>query len=396
MKLKSPGWKKSALVALALLVLPGVAYVFTQAGPLAPVKVTLTQAQEAQFSPSLFGIGVVEARRSYALGPTVAARVRNVAVDVGDTVKTGQLLAEMEPVDLDDRSRALAASVARAENLIAQTQAQQADAEARRNVARSNAQRYRDLADQRFISGSALEIRLQEEASAQAQWLASDAAVSAARQDLSRLRAERAALQQQRQNLMLLAPVDGVVTGRDGERGATVLAGQAVVRMVEPASLWIKTRFDQARSGGLAVGLRAEVQLRSSQGGVWPGKVARVEALSDNITEERLAHIALDTLPPGMSMGETAEVTLQLPTIGPAVVIPSAAIKTREGRSGVWRMNAEKIEFVPVRKGASSPQGMVQILEGLKAGDRVVVYSQKELTPSTRVRVVDALVEARP
>lgn len=396
MKRISPTLKKTVLGALALLVLAGVAYVFTQAGPLAPVQVTVTQAREAQFAPTLFGIGVVEARRSYAIGPTMAARVRAVTVDVGDAVKAGQLLAEMDPVDLEERVRALDASVSRAESVIAQAEAQYTDAQARRNIAKANALRNQDLARQNFISSSALEARLQEQASADAQSAAAAASVSAARQDLSRLRSERAALQQQRQNLKLLAPVGGVVIARDGEPGATALAGQAVVRMVEPTSLWIKTRFDQARSAGLEVGLRAEVVLRSSPGGVWPGKVARVEAMSDSITEERLAQIVLDGLPSSLSIGEMAEVTLQLPSIKPSIVIPGAAIKMQDGHSGVWRMHGGKITFAPVRKGASSPQGMVQILDGLRAGDTVVVYSQKELASTTRVRVVDSLVESRP
>ena len=41
---------------------------------------------------------------------------------------------------------------------------------------------------------------------------------------------------------------DGIVTSRDAEPGSTVVAGQAVVRVIEPASLWVKARFDQGRS----------------------------------------------------------------------------------------------------------------------------------------------------
>lgn len=396
MKPTSQQLKKFGLGLAALLVLAGLAYVFTQAGPLAPVKVTMVQAREGQFSPELFGIGVVEARRSYALGPTQAARVRRVVVEVGDAVKAGQLLAEMDPVDLEERIGALEASLARSDSLTAQAVAQQTDATSRRHMASSNARRYEDLARQNFISSSALDARLQEQSSADAQLAAATAAVSAARQDLKRLQAERAALQQQRQNLKLLAPVDGVVVARDVESGSTVLAGQAVVRMVEPASLWIKTRFDQGRSAGLAVGLPAEVVLRSSPGTVWAGKVARLEAISDNITEERLAQIALEPLPAGLSIGEAAEVTLRLPRIAQSIVVPGAALKVFEGRTGVWRLDDGRMHFVPVRKGVSGPDGMVQILDGLQAGDPVVVYSQKELTPQTRVRVVEALVEPQP
>ncbi len=69
--------------------------------PLAPIKVTLAQATEGSLSLAIFGIGTVEARRNWMVGPTVAGRVMSVKVDVGDAVKAGQLLAEMDPLDLD-------------------------------------------------------------------------------------------------------------------------------------------------------------------------------------------------------------------------------------------------------------------------------------------------------
>lgn len=65
---------------------------------------------------NFFGIGQVEARHSWMVGPTVAGRVLSVKVDVGDTVQPGQLLAEMDPVDLEQRLAALDASLARAQS----------------------------------------------------------------------------------------------------------------------------------------------------------------------------------------------------------------------------------------------------------------------------------------
>ena len=388
--------RKAGIAGAAVALLVAVGFVFLRTGPLAPVKVTVASASEGQFAPVLFGIGTVEARRSYALGPTQAARVRSVAVDVGDAVRAGQVLAELDPVDLDERTHALDASLARADSLIAQAQAQRSDAQARQTAAQGNAQRYEDLARQNFISTSALDARVQELASAKAQVAAADAAIQAAERDQGRLRAERKALQVQRNNLNIIAPADGVVIARDAEQGSTMLAGQAVVRMLDPGSLWVRTRFDQARSAGLAVGLVAQVQLRSSPGSAWGGKVARLEALSDSITEERMAHIALDTLPHGLSVGEAAEVSLQLPSIAKSLLVPSAAIRSQDGRTGVWRVKEGALQFQPVRKGALSPQGMVQILEGLNPGDQVVVYSQKAVDAHTRFRVVDALVDAQP
>jgi HlyD family secretion protein len=54
-------------------------------------------------TPAVFGIGTVQARRSWIVGPTTAGRVLSVRADVGDAVKAGQLLADMDPVDLDQR-----------------------------------------------------------------------------------------------------------------------------------------------------------------------------------------------------------------------------------------------------------------------------------------------------
>lgn len=103
-----------------------------RSGPLAPTRVTVTQATVGGLSPSLFGIGTVEARRAYLIGPTAAGRVSKVLVDVGDTVAAGELLSEMDPVDLDERATALEASVARASSVVAIAQAQRRDATLRR------------------------------------------------------------------------------------------------------------------------------------------------------------------------------------------------------------------------------------------------------------------------
>jgi HlyD family secretion protein len=72
-----------SIAAIALLILAAIAFVVVRLGPLAPTRVTIVQVKEGSISPSLFGIGTVEARRNWMVGPTVASRVLNVKVDVG-------------------------------------------------------------------------------------------------------------------------------------------------------------------------------------------------------------------------------------------------------------------------------------------------------------------------
>ena len=390
----APWTRRLALGALALAVLGGIALVVVRSGPLAPVKVTVARVDTGRVSPAVFGLGTVEARRSWMVGPTAAGRVLRVAVDVGDTVAPGQLLAEMDPVDLDQRLAALDASLARARSAQTAAQAQVLDATARQQLSAGNLRRNEDLARQAFISPGALEGRQQELASANAALQTAQANAAGTGQDLQRLAAERAALSQQRGNVRLLAPAAGVVTTREAEPGTTVVAGQAVLRLVDPASLWVKTRIDQGRAAGLAVGQPAQVVLRSQPGQVHAATVARLELLADAVTEERLAQVAFAAPPPGVSVGELAEVTVQLPASNEGLRLPNAAIQRQAGQAGAWKLGTDgKPAWVPVTLGASGLDGTVRVdSEGLADGDRVVQHSQKPLQAGMRVQVVDALV----
>jgi HlyD family secretion protein len=387
---------KSGLILLGLVLLTGFVFVVLRSGPLAPVRVTVAAVSEGALSPALFGVGTVEARRAYLIGPTTAGRVLKVLVDVGEVVKAGQLLAEMDPVDLDQRVAALDASIARASSAVAAAEAQRQDALARRQLAVMNTRRYVDLGEKKFVSASAVESKQQEEASAQAVISAAVANLAGAGQDMARLKAERDGLQQQRNNVRLLAPTDGVITARDAEPGSTVVAGQSVIKLIEPASLWVRVRFDQGRSGGLAVGLPADIVLRANPSQTLRGKVARLELVSDSITEERVAQVAFDTIPADLSLGELAEVTLTLPATPPGLLVSNASIRQQSGKSGVWVLDDGALRFVEIQTGRASLDGKVQIKGGLKAGEQVVIHSEKELAAGSRIKVVESLTGARP
>jgi HlyD family secretion protein len=330
--------RRTFLIAAAVVLVAVLVLFVARSGPLASMRVTVAPVARADLAPLLFGIGVVEARRSYLVGPTTAGRVRYVAVDVGDVVKAGQLLAEMDPVDLDQRIAATNAAARRAQNAVDTAAAQLTDSAARREVAAANARRYEELGRKGFVSSSVTEGKAQEMNSASAQFAAAEAALAGARQDLARLDAERAGTQQQRSNLRLLAPADGVVTARDAEPGSTVVAGQAVVRLVAADSLWLKMRLDQHRSAGLQVGLPAEIVLRSRPGEVLPGKVARIEMLSDSVTEERIAQVVTFDTPPKECVHRRNERNHAAPAGRQSRRwrCPARHCAMHEGKTGVW------------------------------------------------------------
>lgn len=383
--------RKALLGAVVIALLGGFGLIVLRSGPLAAIKVTVAQVGEADLAPTLFGIASVEARRSYQIGPTAAGRVLRVAVDVGDLVKAGQQLAEMDPIDLDQRARAGAAALARATSAIAAAQALRHDAQVRRELSGNNARRYVELGEKSFVTRSVVDGKLQEEQSAIAQLNAAEASLDGARQDQARLAAEHAALVQQRDKIRLVAPVDGIISARDAEPGSTLVAGQSAVRMIDPTSLWLRLRLDQSRSSGLRLGLPAKITLRSQPDQAFDGEVSRVELIADSITEEKIAQVSFTRLPQRISIGEMAEVTLQLPTISQARVIPSAALRHRGNQLGVWKVVDGALQFTAVKPAVASVDGNMQILEGLSVGDRVVVYSDRELDSDSRIKVVAAL-----
>ena len=365
-----------ALLAVIIPLLVLFIYVGLRSGPLAPVAVTVASVESRAITPALFGIGTVEARYTYKIGPTFAGRVKRLEVHVGDQVKAGQVLGEMEPVDLDDRVRSQESAFKRAEAALR-------EAEARQAYAQTQARRYEQLFAVRSTSEEIVTTKRQELQIA-------DAALSAAREDIVRARSDREGLVAQRSNLRLIAPVDGVVAVRDADPGTTIVAGQAVVEVIDPKSLWINVRFDQISASGLAGGLPARIVLRSRGGQTLKGRVLRVEPKADAVTEETLAKVTFDNKPePLPPVGELAEVTVDLPALPAAPLIPNAAVQREGDKVGVWQIVDGDLHFSPVKLGASDLNGYVQVREGLKNGDQIVTYSEKALTARSRIHVVD-------
>ncbi len=367
-------------------------YVALRSGPLTPVPVTVATVENRAIMPSLFGIGTVEARYTHRIGPTFAGRVKQVSVDVGDLVRAGQLLGEMDPVDLDDRIAALDAALKRTEAQVTVTEAQAGEATARMAYAETQARRYEQLVDARTASAEMLDAKRQERAVAETGLASARANLDAVRHERTRVRLDRDALVKQRANLRMLAPADGLVVSRQAEPGSTVVAGQPVVEVVDPGTLWINVRFDQLNASGLQSGLPGHIVLRSQGGRVLPGRVLRVEPLADSVTEEILAKVAFDAVPAQLpAIGELAEVTVALPALPSGPSLPHAAIQRIEGQVGVWQVVHGDLHFTPIVPGTADLDGQVQVRKGLRAGDRIVVYSAKALSARSRVDVVDRI-----
>lgn len=382
--MKLPRLPRSLMVVAALLpILLLLAWVALRAGPLAPVEVTVAEVREAALSPALFGIGTVEARQRHRIGPVLAGRLASVEVDVGEQVRRDQVVARLDPVDLDDRLRAQASALDR-------LQAERRQAESRLRIANDQAARYATLRERQLVAEDAAQQRREEASAARSALAAVDAQTGS-------LQAELDGLRHQRANLDLKSPIDGMVISRGADPGTTVVAGQSVLDVMAPDGAWVHVRFDQASAHGLAAGLPALVTLRSSAGETLPARVARVEPVADAVTEELLAKLAFEpALASPPPIGELAEATVQLEALPPTPVISNASLFRRDGQPGVWRLVDGDLAWTPVRLGASDLEGRVQVLEGLTAGDQVVLHSAGALPPTGKVKVVESLAGRRP
>ena len=381
-------WPKRKIIILLLVALIPVGWLLYSKGPLGPPKVTVTAVQQQSFKAGVFGIGTVDARLTYAIGPTQAGRVFKVFADQGDKVAAGKVLGEMDPVDLEQKVTGAAASVAKARSSLLAAEALVRDTASRRTLARTSAERYNALFKADALSREIVDVKNNEANAAQSAHESAQAAAEAARGEVARANADYAALISQRNNLQLVSPVDGLVVARDAEPGATVVAGQSVFRLIDPATLWIRTRIDQGRFQGIAVGQPAMIVLRSQPAKQLAGKVVRLEVQADSVTEERFVNVAFNEAPGVLPLGELAEVTIDFPPVANALVVPAAAVKKQGKQNGVWLLEGSTLRFQPVEIGAQSLDGKVQILKGISLQDNVVVYSQQLLSDGMKVRAV--------
>ncbi len=389
MKFKAINKKTVRLLAVLVPLLLLFFYVALRSGPLASVPVTVVAVEKRAITPVLSGIGTIEARYTFRIGSVAAGRLKRLSVDVGDMVKAGQVVGEIDPVDLEEHLGAQRSAIKRAEAGVLSAEAQLRDAKAKQLFTASQEKRYGLLLQAHAVSTELVDAKHQEAEAASAAASGAQAGVNAARQGLVSVKAEYQGMVKQRHNLLLVAPTDGLVTSRDAEPGNTVLAGQTVIEMIDPKTLWVAVRFDQLQSAGLKAALPAEVRLRSQSGRSFAASVLRVEPLADRVTEEILAKVVFTVQPvPLPPVGELCEVSVQLSSLQAVPVVPNACVHRVDGQLGIWVVDGSALRFAPVRIGATDQAGNIQVLAGLQPGERVVAYSKSTLHAGSRITII--------
>jgi HlyD family secretion protein len=336
------------------------------------VAVPSVELIEATLPRSVSGPGNVQARVPVTLASRITATVTAVSADVGDAVRAGDLLVTLDDRDLQARQRVVQGQrEAQLRNLEAASAALD---KARADLALSRSRHTRDaeLVARGFLSAAGMDASRASLEAAQATERGALATLEARRADLATSAQELKAAEVAASYTRLAAPLDAIVVQRLAEPGATVVPGSPLLRLVDPASVWVAARIDEAALADIVMGQEATIRLRS--GATLPGRVMRVARQSDAATREVEVHVAFEKVPAAFVIDAEAEVRIRTGAQRGLRVPLAAIVRDGEGRPGVLRVNDGRAHFVPVRAGADD--GTHMLVEGIEAplrqGDRVV------------------------
>ena len=291
---------------------------------------------------------VVEAVRQSTVAAQVAGRIVDLRFDVGDAVKKGDVI-----VRIDERaaSQALAAS-----------EAQVREAEAAARNARAQYERSRQLLAQNFISPAALDRAEAEHRQAQARLSAMLAGVGAAATE--------------RSFATIVAPYSGVVSARHVELGEMAVPGKPLMTGFDPATLRVVANVPQAQVAAIQAGAKARVEVPST--GRWiEARGTTVVPAADPRTHTTRVRLDLPEDVRGIYPGVFARAHF---TVGRAtrLLVPRAAVLQRSEVTAVQVVGENgALQLRQVRLGTAGDERSVEVLAGLKPGERVALEPVK-------------------
>lgn len=361
MKVARPG----RLVALGFSLL-AVAFLTACSGPppgekpLRAVLVRDLSAVAAEPVPNVYA-GEVRARHESDLAFRIAGKVIERAVDTGARVVRGQVLARLDPRDVE-----LAASAA---------VAQLAAAEADLALARAELKRSEDLHASNFISGSALDARR--------------TTVRAAEARLQHAQAQAASAGNQAGYAVLRADHDGVVVAAPVEAGQVVSAGQPVLRLARPGEREVMIHVPESRVRDYRIDQEAMVRAWAADDRTYRAVVREIAPAADAATRSYALRVSVPDADDALPLGATASVAFAPgATASHETLLPLAAVTAIENVPTVWVVDADsRLQPVAVEIGAIREDGVV-IRAGLPPAARVVVAGVHKLVAGEAVRTI--------
>jgi len=303
--------------------------------------------------------GTLRAIRQSSVRAKVAGEIVEVGVREGERVNAGQLLAKIDPSDyvsrLEDRQASMEASRAQAA------------------FAESTRRKNEELLQKKFISPQAY-----------------DAAKSGAEVSLAQrqsLEAQVVLAKKALEDTLVRAPISGWVAERAVQRGDKTPVDGRLFTLVDLSRLELEALVPANEIARVAVGQAFSLGVEGFSGQRFEGRVARIGPMAVSGSRSVPIYIEVSNPDSALKAGLFAEGTLSIGRHAAPSLAPISALHSESGVNFVYLIDAEQIRRQPVETGIFSPaEGIVEIVKGLTAGNRIVAANLGVLKEGARVR----------
>jgi RND family efflux transporter MFP subunit len=357
--------------------------------------VTVSFPARAPTNTDLVLPGSIQAVQETAIYARVDGYLRRRLVNIGDRVKNGQVLAEIDTPELDQQLYQAKAALAQAISTLQQVRATLQHNETQLEYNRTNLERWRTMKERNLVAQQDVDDRQVQVNAGQADVAAAQANVAAAEANVTANKAnvERLTNLQSFQNIR--APFSGVITVRNVDNGALIGAGsgsntQPLFRMAQTDSLRIFVNVPQTYVASIAPGLKTELVVREFPQKHFSAEVASLAGALDPVSRTMLTEVRMNNEGNLLRPGMYADVRFQLTRREPPLIVPASALIFRSGQPRVATViGVNKVRFQIVQLGRDYGAS-VEIVDGLHEKDRLLIAPPDDLQDGDTVQVIDA------
>ena len=302
--------------------------------------------------------GEIQPRYESQLGFRVGGKLIARKVEVGTLVKRGQVLMQLDPLDLQLAQSQAKAAVSATESTL--------------SLAKADLDRYRELRQKNFVSQALLD----------AKEAAYKSAVASHEQANAGLKVQA----NQSSYSTLYADADGVITAVQAEVGQVVAAGTPVVKLARTAEKEVRVSIPEDQIEVLRQVTDLAVKTWANSNVAISGRLRELSPIADPATRTYTAKISLPRAGPEIRLGMTATVQFAVPAL-PGIHLPMTALVNSKEGTAVWVVESGVVKLVPVQV-ASATGTDVLIAQGLSAGQSVVTAGVNQLRPGQKVSLL--------
>lgn len=310
----------------------------------------------------------------------VAGYIRKINVDIGDKVKTGEVLAVLEVPELNAQVAGAEAGVQHSRQDILRLKSEIVRANADHDALHTAAERLQKVFNTQpgLIAQQELDDSLAKDRASEAQVEAAKSALAAAEQGLAGSQANRAQVGAMEEYSRIMAPFNGVVTWRYADTGSLIQAGTAnntsmpVVKVAQINILRLRLPVPESVAAHVRVGTKADIRIQAT-GEHLSGKVSRLTNSFDRSTRDMQVEVDIPNEKQRLSPGMYADVSLQLENRDNVLAVPVQAITRDNDKTTVMLVNQQnRVEIREIKLGLESPNE-IEVLAGLQSGDKVIL-----------------------